>query len=150
MENASKALIIAGAILISIILISIGMMIITQSQTVIGEAGAQLDATAIQAFNAYYTGYGGRQRGSTVRTIAQRVVAGNAADQDKQITMKYQGSEHDASWFLSNLSSTKYYNIDFVFAGPKEKNSGILKEILITDGDTSGGGSGNTIGGNVT
>ena len=39
MENASKALIIAGAILLSILLISLGIMIFTQAQDVISGSG---------------------------------------------------------------------------------------------------------------
>lgn len=41
MENASKALIIAGAILLSILIIAVGMFIFTSSQNSINEGAAQ-------------------------------------------------------------------------------------------------------------
>ena len=43
MENASKALIIAGAILISIILISIGIMVIQAGNSVVSDAEDKMD-----------------------------------------------------------------------------------------------------------
>ena len=39
MENASKALIIAGAILLAILLISLGIMIYTQAQNTVQNSG---------------------------------------------------------------------------------------------------------------
>ena len=42
MENASKALIIAGAILISILIIAIGMYIYTNSESSIRNATSQM------------------------------------------------------------------------------------------------------------
>lgn len=44
MENASKALIIAGAVLISILLISAGILIMNKSKDVTGQAEATSDA----------------------------------------------------------------------------------------------------------
>ena len=41
MENASKALIIAGAILLAILLISLGIMVFTQAQDVTKNSGSQ-------------------------------------------------------------------------------------------------------------
>ena len=42
MENASKALIIAGAILLSILLISLGIMIFTQAQDATKNSGTSI------------------------------------------------------------------------------------------------------------
>ena len=39
MENASKALIIAGAILLAILLISLGIYIFSQAQSVVNDSG---------------------------------------------------------------------------------------------------------------
>lgn len=60
MENASKALLIAGAILLVIALIAIGMMILGQGNQVVDEAAGSMDALAIQAFNSQFTAYAGR------------------------------------------------------------------------------------------
>lgn len=47
MENASKALIIAGAILISIVLITLGVVILGQGQEVVNSSN--MDAQAISS-----------------------------------------------------------------------------------------------------
>lgn len=57
MENASKALIIAGAILVSILLISVGIMIMNASSGVTSGAQSQMDALAIQQFNSRWQAY---------------------------------------------------------------------------------------------
>ena len=69
MENASKALIIAGAILLSILIIAIGMYIYNSSQNSITEAGSQIDAQEKQNFNQQWEMYEGKQSGSNVRSL---------------------------------------------------------------------------------
>lgn len=149
MENASKALIIAGAILISIILISIGIMVINNAQIVIDQSGKALDRQAIETFNAPYVTYAGRQRGSTIKTLAQSIIANNATDPDNKIVVKYLNSEIEPSQVLTTISPTKYYTVNFQFAGEKDVNPGIVREMDITEysGNSSswGGQTGNTI-----
>ena len=55
MENASKALIIAGAILISILIIAIGMYIYSSSTSSIENAISSMNTQEVQAFNATWT-----------------------------------------------------------------------------------------------
>ena len=57
MENASKALIIAGAILLSIIIISLGIVVITNARN--SMKGADLSDTEIQTFNSKFTPFTG-------------------------------------------------------------------------------------------
>ena len=66
MENASKALIIAGAILISILIIAIGMYIYTNSQASITNATSQMSTQEKAAFNQTWTTYEGQDRKSVV------------------------------------------------------------------------------------
>ncbi len=54
MENASKALIIAGAVLIAIILVGIGVALITNSSQVNDDAETTMEAVD-QAANEYAT-----------------------------------------------------------------------------------------------
>ena len=64
MENASKALIIAGAILLSILLISLGIAIFSQAQTVIDGSG--MSDAEVQAFNSKFEKYQGAKKGSVI------------------------------------------------------------------------------------
>lgn len=85
MENASKALLIAGAVLIVIVLISVGMLILNSTNDVTTQAGDTSTSQAIQTFNSSFVQYEGSQKGSTVKNLKQTVKASNAANPDHQI-----------------------------------------------------------------
>ncbi len=77
MENASKALIIAGAILLSILLISLGIMIFTQAQDVV--SGSGMTEAQISTFNTKFSKYIGQSiPGTQIRALVQDVLATNA------------------------------------------------------------------------
>jgi len=72
MENASKALIIAGAILLSILIIGLGMFIYNQAAGVMGDTG--LDQTEIQSYNEQFERYEGPTvKGATVKAMIDTV-----------------------------------------------------------------------------
>ena len=83
MENASKALLIAGAILLVIALIAIGMMILGQGQDVATNAADNMDALAVQAYNQQFTVYAGRTLSAMdVENLKGLCAANNVAWQD--------------------------------------------------------------------
>ena len=89
MENASKALIIAGAILISILIVGLGVIIY---QNVSGIAqGGTLDAQEITAHNSPFEGYfGDYVSGSNVRALLTQVQANNsAANRNDEVVGNY-------------------------------------------------------------
>lgn len=75
MENASKALIIAGAILLAILLISLGIMIFNQAQDTVNNSG--MSQAEITAFNNKFLKYEGTQKGSVVKSLINEVLATN-------------------------------------------------------------------------
>ena len=76
MENASKALIIAGAILLAILIISLGILIFSQAQDTINSVNMS-DSERL-AFNNKFTPYEGDNiRGSQVNALAQAVLTNN-------------------------------------------------------------------------
>ncbi len=79
MENASKALIIAGAILLSILIIGLGMFIFTQASDVL--QGTSMDATRVQAYNADFVSYEGAQTGISVKSLINTVASHNRANE---------------------------------------------------------------------
>ena len=85
MENASKALIIAGAILLAILLITLGIVVYNQAAGVINN-NPMSDVEA-QQFNQKFLQYDGEQRGVTVRSLIQTVLSNNmsADDVDRQV-----------------------------------------------------------------
>ena len=85
MENASKALIIAGAILLSILIIAIGMYIYTSSHNSISEAGSQISEQEKTSFNQQWNTYEGAQGGNNIKALLQKVIGNcNTNAQEEQ------------------------------------------------------------------
>ena len=76
MENASKALIIAGAILLAILLISLGIMIFNQASNTVSNSG--MTEAEVTSFNNKFLKYEGRQKSAVVRALCQEVMASNS------------------------------------------------------------------------
>ena len=76
MENASKALIIAGAILLAILLISLGIIIFSQAQDTVNNSG--MTQAELQTFNEQFVKYEGERKGTVVKSMMQEVFAVNA------------------------------------------------------------------------
>ena len=82
MENASKALIIAGAILLSILLISLGIMVYNNARNTVGSA--DLSDTQIKAFNSQFTSYTGTAgktiSASELTNLLEKVMTSNLSE----------------------------------------------------------------------
>ena len=85
MENASKALIIAGAILLSILIIGLGMTVYNSSTSVTGSIN--LDSQELGAHNSQFLAYEGRQKGSQVKTLLTAIQSNNNEYDDRQISV---------------------------------------------------------------
>lgn len=100
MENASKALIIAGAILISILLISVGVLIMNSTGNTQASVEDNANQIAKRTFNSNFTPYEGEnQSASQIRALRSAVEASNASS-EKQVTLDMTG--------VSLTSSGKY------------------------------------------
>lgn len=91
MENASKALIIAGAILLSISIIAIGMAVFRQAQEAM--EGTGLSTEKISTYNAPFEKYEGTKSGSEIKTLCNQVVKNHnlahTDDVSQQIQLEY-------------------------------------------------------------
>lgn len=98
MENASKALIIAGAILLSILLISLGIMVYNNAKGTINNAN--LDQETIQTSNEKITQYAGIGVSATqVNALMTAINANNGTNPKARITVTVKG-----------LTSGKHYS----------------------------------------
>ena len=105
MENASKALIIAGAILLAILIISLGIMIYNQASGVVNNnAMSEVD---ISSFNQKFEQYTGTNvRGAQVNSLLGQIQTNNVTYQDdtsRQVQVSVDGS---ASWNGTRPSGT--------------------------------------------
>ena len=78
MENASKALLIAAAVLVVILIIAFGMTIINSSTGTADQATSSIASTEVQAFNSQFTAYNGKQKGSAVRNLIVAIMQSNS------------------------------------------------------------------------
>ena len=128
MENASKALIIAGAILLAILLISLGIIIFSQAQDTINNSG--MSQAELQTYNSQFLKYEGSQKGTVVKSMIQEVLAvnNNGSSVDK-IKVMYGGADLAASTNpTSGIDSSKTYTVTLEY----DSNTGRVSQINIT------------------
>ncbi len=81
MENASKALIIAGAILLAILIISLGILIYNQAAGVVNNNA--MSEVEVQQFNQKFTQYEGTNvKGAQVNALLNQILQNNVANQE--------------------------------------------------------------------
>lgn len=92
MENASKALLIAGSVLVVIVLIAVGMKILNSTAGASESAQKTMDSTAITNFNMQFVNKGVSLTsnvtvtGSQALALQQAVLASNAVNKTHQIS----------------------------------------------------------------
>ena len=81
MENATKALLIAGAILIAILIIAVSMFIYQQARQTIDTAASRMSQTDKTAYNSVVEQYmGDSVKGSAVKQMIDDVKASNSGN----------------------------------------------------------------------
>ena len=123
MENASKALIIAGAILLSILLISLGIMIFTQAQDTVTNSG--MSDAEVEAFNNNYTKYEGKQKGTMVKSLINAVLANNSNENNAEKQVTINGSSTPKTSVIKN--NITYYVV-------MENPNGRISNIKVYEG----------------
>lgn len=135
MENASKALIIAGSILIAIMIISLGIYIFKQYSSFAKE-NADLSEQEISAFNSKITSYLGEGiSGSQVNALLQYCLANNMSAQQSGETYKCitvtQKTNNDE---LVGKNSDKYKKVKtgkFYTVEGKSGDNGLITSITV-------------------
>ena len=86
MENASKALIIAGAILLAILIIGLGVFIYNQASNTVSDTG--MDQIAVRQFNAQFEPYiMNNASGSTAMALYDTVQTYNATTTNNKVRL---------------------------------------------------------------
>ena len=139
MENASKALIIAGSVLITIIVISLSVLVFRNFSESAKEM-ANMDEQEIASFNSRITPYiGNNISGSQVRALVElvRAIDLKAINQNdnKRVTIK--DNNNDVIVGIDNknkitgdgvkkIATNQYYNVSEVY-----NRNGLISEITI-------------------
>ncbi len=86
MENATKALLIAGSVLVAILLITMGIRIFSSTAGTTDSAQKTMDATAITTFNSQFAGYLNKPiTESQCATLIQKLIASNATNKNHYV-----------------------------------------------------------------
>jgi len=119
MENASKALLIAGAILIVIILISVAMLIVNQASGVSDTATDLTASQTVQAFNQQFQSYLGSQKGSSIKTLLSQIATNNVNNSGSHtiavtasgLNLSGSTDSNAISTAISSVSNSKKYKV---------------------------------------
>ena len=143
MENASKALIIAGAILLAILIISLGIMVYRQASGVVDSNA--MDEVAVSSFNEKFNQYvGNNVRGANVNALINTIVQNNLSNSDdtsKQVTLVVKSS---AEWsgtrpnsavksVSSGTTGSALTGRSYSVSTTPDEKSGYITLITITD-----------------
>ena len=91
MENASKALIIAGSILLSIAIITVGMFVFRSVSDLI-TGSSNLTPQQIDTYNREFLAYSGNQRGAQVKSLCTLINNHNmGADDSSELIAVVEG-----------------------------------------------------------
>ena len=135
MENASKALIIAGAILLAILIIGLGIFIYRQAANTVSDTG--MDQLSIQQFNGQFENYiKTNVSASNVRALLDTVSSNNATSETK-VTVKWKKNNvvEDSLVTKDQLSSAVKYNVtdkNAIKASSKYKATATMTNGIIT------------------
>lgn len=126
MENASKALIMAGSILISIIIISLGIMVFKNMSNSVNKE-ASLTKQQIAAFNSKISPYLGESvSGSQVNALMQLVRTMNAkADNEGDTTKKITVNGNET---VTRYDIGKFYKVEGQY-----NTNGLLTILEVSD-----------------
>ena len=133
MENASKALIIAGAILLAILIISLGIMIYNQASGVVNNNS--MTEVEVTTFNQKFEQYlGDKVRGANVNSLINAVNTNNMSTDDtsKQVTLKNGTAE------ITKTSGGQYERkmqtgATYAVTVTKYTKGGLVSEITISE-----------------
>ena len=132
MENASKALIIAGAILLAILIIGLGIFIYRQAANTVSDTG--MDQLSIQQFNGQFENYiKTNVSASNVRALLDTVSSNNATSETK-VTVKWKTNlptdvVEDSLVTKDQLSSAVKYNVT---DNSNTSKTGLITEIYVS------------------
>ena len=139
MENASKALIIAGAILLAILIISLGIMIYNQAAGVVDSTA--MDEVAVTSFNKKFTQYEGKNvRGTQVNALLETIVQNNlsnSSDASKQVAVSVYALEWSDTTKkpnnskITSLNSKALTGQSYEVAIEKDEKSGYVNLVKI-------------------
>lgn len=143
MENATKALLIAAAILIAIVVITLGVFVLGKGSTLVKD-NSDMSDVEISTYNSKFEAYFGTNvRGAQVKQLINAVNQHNKANKDddsKTIELDAKAGSTSSSFALAKKQGEEDYPTSTVQTGKAYKveatdwtTGGLIKKIKITE-----------------
>lgn len=134
MENATKALIIAGSVLIVIVLISVGVSILSSTRGLENNTQETADVMETNSFNSRFTGYVGQNlSGSQIKSLCSTVIASNAKNTAHPVILSdgttSSDKASDISIIAGGIRANARYNVSSTY-----NDAGYIMQLTISSG----------------
>ena len=128
MENATKALLIAAAILVAIIIISLGLAVVRQGQEAI--SSADMSEAEMESFNSKFRTYEGNNVSTAdVNALLSTVLSHNQNEAKKGtnrfVTVEGSATLGSSASSITRLSGSNYYTVKC------EMSDGLINKITV-------------------
>lgn len=152
MENATKGLMIAGAILIAIVLIGIGVALVSGAQGFLEQGTSEMDSMERSAFNSKIEQYEGKRSGANIKTLlttlnsintelindgtTERIIGITLTDKSGELLKVAAGAEDYTSSSVitarSKVNTGRTYTVSLGY----DDTTGLVNNVIITAGTT--------------
>ena len=97
MENATKAFIVAGVILVCVLIVAVGMYVYKASASSIEDTMTTMSTQEIESYNSKYTMYEGEQSGTNVKSLVGLLISNvkNSRNEKTKIPGMYFENKND-------------------------------------------------------
>lgn len=130
MENATKALIIAGAILVSILLVTMGITLLSNTGALSDRNNQQVDELAIKSFNSKIeSAVGEKVMGSSVSEMLDSLAIEKRHNPDLVIKVNDAEDADSIDGVKKTIRKTARYKVDIV----KKDDQGYITEISVAE-----------------
>ena len=130
MENATKALLIAAAVLIVIVLIAVGIRILSSTQGVTNEVDKVSDAMGKSVFNSQFTDYEGTQTGAQVKALLNKVAATHRED-SRKVNVTNGSTTYSTANEIASYRATISINSTYTVTVGYDESTGYVNSITI-------------------
>ena len=125
MENASKALLIAGSVLIAILLIAVGVRVFNSTQGTTDQVEGTMQTTEVATFNNKFLPYIGTKSKAQVISLLNTVISNNATNQTHQVTINNVDAKTKINSVVNSTYTIKIETTDY-------NSNGYIKNITIS------------------
>ncbi|MCI8273230.1 MAG: hypothetical protein HFJ55_04005 [Clostridia bacterium] len=142
MENATKALLIAAAVLVAILIISLGLVVYNMAAETMGNVN--LSEAEIQQFNDKFTRYEGTsQSGTQVNAMLNTVFTHNMSETDegRKVTVVEGAASGTGTDVLTGDETTKPKKVDtgrrYTVVAEYDNQSKLINKITFTENSST-------------